>query len=1226
MRKDSGMVAMRFVWPLAVILTVAFVSAPTAPALEPQGIVYESEAIASPESAWLLDEGAPDKWMLWTKEEDIDKKRSGGAVLANPPVSEDRTAPDEGAPMLHCVVEDLEPGTYIVYLSNPGARPLAYSLNMGDEWVKYQGSEANLGIWEWTNGRFEFWVDDRFAHPANNPGPGYFDYVRFVPVRASAANLTRFDFWRGLDLQVTKEGRGFVAGIEDFTELEGFEIADAELRGGDKTGHSFSYMVEREGAYYIALHMNDDEDGIEQLVVALDGEEIGCVVGAGPPGQFVASSNEPVLLKKGDRLTFTARIPVGYYRVYGLFFSEEPITPPPPGFQHFAAWSPEPGRADLCWITTTIVDTGVVEYGVEKFDAVTESMEYRGRNHRVHLAGLDPSKEYQARVRTEHLGKPLFSEVFRFVPAPLQVPSTKDLTVPLRIAEPTSEARRDWPVTAGVPFPEGTLADVHHLRLFAPDGAPVPLQAEEFSRWSDGSLKWATLSFPASTQSGSELVEYRLKARASWDASAPQIGPAVLNETADEWRLSNGVVEFAVGKSSSGDSWRIAVDLDGDGAINPGEREGSANDGIRLEVTTPEHGLLLCGAPDAEGPAARTEGPVCSLLQWTGPLESEDGAESGWRYLMQARLAANSRELALNVGIYNASAKPDYRELTSVTLVTTGPGGPFARAGFDGAPIAPLSEEGMSLRQLHERSFVVSGGSGEQRGEHARGFVCVQNDDVALDVFVPDFWQTYPKAVSVDREAIRVDLLPELPADVYAGPEYDADYYKLFAWFKDGTYLFRAGQMARHSVSLRFGGAELGDADTPTRMAWAAQPLLAMPSAEYLCSSGIFGRPLFPRTPGVWDQYESMFDQSFEASLANRDRERTYGWMHFGDWYGERYCNYGNSEYDMAWALGLQWARTGRRDLYDRGLEMARHYGTVDTRHGAFTASDRCVVWTHSFNHYGTALPVEELRVPEDDEGMKRYLASFGRMITGAMDPQGHVYDQGAWLYAALTGDPFHRYVAEHIADTQARALTPSFNFSIERSGGWPIINAVTSYNFSGNPYYLNAARLMVERCFEREDPVKGGWPHYPPTNETGGERVLGGKAFAVGILSHGLMRYLEQEPEDRQDVRDMLVRAADWLMNESWNPGKGFRYITNAPNHADGGHRGISCALNAEIIGFAYEETGEAKYLEFWKEMMEGVLDDTSHGMGKAFTQMTRQTIYGLDRVYRAGLTTMPE
>jgi len=1220
------MVTMRFLWPLAGIFIGALMFSLTTFAVQPQGIVYESEAIASPDSAWVLNERAPDKWMLWTKEEDIDKKRSGGAVLASPAVSEDRAAPDEGAPMLHCVVDDLEPGTYIVYLSNPGARPLAYSLNMGDEWVKYQGSEANLGIWEWTNGRFEFWIDDRFAHPANNPGPGYFDYVRFVPVAASAAHLTRFEYWRGLDLQVTKEGRGFVAGIEDFTALEGFEIAGAELRGGDKTGHSFNYTLDRDGTYYLALHMNDDEDGIKQLTIALNSEEIGCIVGAGPHGQFVASSNMSVSLKKGDKLTFTATTPVGYYRVYGLYFSQDPIEPPPPGFQHLVAWSPEAGRADLCWITTTIVDTGVVEYGPGDFETRTEPIEYKGRNHRAKLAGLDPSKEYQARIRTEHLGKPLFSEVIRFRSAPPMAAATKELTVPLRIAEPTSEARGDWPVTGGVPFPEGTVGDVGQLRLFDPSGRPVPLQADEFSRWPDGTLKWAVLSFLASTQSHSEPVQYQLKARASWDVPPPEIEPAILNETAEAWTLTNGLVELVVPKKSPAASWTIAVDLDGDGAISPAEREASANAGLRLAVTTPEHGVLVCGPPDTEGPTAQSDGPVRVLLQWTGPLVTEDGADSGWRYLMQAGLSAKSRGLALDVAVYDASAQPDFRELSSVELVMTPPGGPFVQSAFDGAPLTPLPQEGIWLKQLHERVFTLSNSSGEKSGEHAQGFVSARNDHIAMDAFVPDFWQTYPKAISVEPEAIWLHLLPELSADVYSGPEYDADYYKLFAWFKEGKYIFRAGQMCRHSVLLRFGGPNMEAADAQTRLTWAARPLLPIPPTEYLCNSGIFGRPLFPRTPGVWDEYESMFDGSFEASLANRDAERTYGWMHFGDWYGERYCNYGNSEYDMAWALGLQWARTGRRDLYDRGLEMARHYSTVDTRHGPFTEHERCVVWEHCFNHVGTSLSVEELRVPEDDEHMKRYLSSFGRMIRGAMDPQGHVFNQGSWLYAALTGDPFHRYVAEHIANTQARALTPSFNFSIERSGGWPIINAVTAYNFSGNPYYLNAARLMVERCFEREDPVKGGWPHYPPINETGGERVLGGKAFAVGILTHGLLRYLEQEPEERQDVRDMLVRAADWLMNESWIPGKGFRYITNAPNHQNVGRRGITCALDAEIIAFAYEETGDSKYLEFWKDMMQGVFDDKNHGMGKAFTQMTRQTIYGLDRLYRADIEKMPK
>lgn len=277
-------------------------------------------------------------------------------------------------------------------------------------------------------------------------------------------------------------------------------------------------------------------------------------------------------------------------------------------------------------------------------------------------------------------------------------------------------------------------------------------------------------------------------------------------------------------------------------------------------------------------------------------------------------------------------------------------------------------------------------------------------------------------------------------------------------------------------------------------------------------------------------------------------------------------------------------------------------------------------------NHVGTALTVEELGIPADDEDGQKWLANFGRMLGGATDPQGHVFEQGNWLYGMLTGDAWLLDTARNISDWQVRRLTPNFNFTIERSGGWPMINMATAYGFTSDPYYLNALRLMVERALERQDPETGGWLHTPPINETENVRVLGGKAFAVGILSHGLLRYLDQEPEDRPEVRHMLVRGADWLMNESWIPGKGFRYITNAPNYKDVGSRSSACPLNAEVIAFAYEETGDPKYLEFWKEMMLGTFDSPCSGMGKSFTQATRQTIYGLDRVRPFGITALPE
>ncbi|MBN2307720.1 MAG: hypothetical protein JXR94_02045, partial [Candidatus Hydrogenedentes bacterium] len=577
------------------------------------------------------------------------------------------------------------------------------------------------------------------------------------------------------------------------------------------------------------------------------------------------------------------------------------------------------------------------------------------------------------------------------------------------------------------------------------------------------------------------------------------------------------------------------------------------------------------------------------------------------------------------VSIANDQPEPEFRAVRSLALRVPLDGAGGIRGALDGGALAPVPDsDGLWIHQDKDNHYAMRTADGVAEGERAAGVAVAEDNGTRVMAIIRDFWQTYPSGCAIKPDGIHVRLLPRLEPDTYAGDTDAPWFYKLYAWFRDGNYLFRAGQLTQHDVYVYYdvpGSAQ----DAQQAAAWLANPLLPQAPPAYLCGTGVLGRALAPRTPGLWDHYERYVDEGFLASQQDREQRRTYGWMHYGDWYGERYCNFGNNEYGMDWALAVQWMRTGDRRLFDRGLEMARHCSTVDTRYGAFTEPARCIVWEHCFNHCGTALTLDELQIPPDDQDGQKYLAQFGRMRTGAMDPQGHVFQEGNWIYAALTGDPWLRDAAERVCAGQADKLTPAFDFGIERSGGWPLINATAAYRFSGNPYYLNAARIMVERCLRREDPVSGGWPHTPPTGETGGQRVVGGKAFAVGILSHGLLRYIEQEPEDRPEVRAMLVRAADWLRNESWNPGKGFRYITNAPNHRDAGHRGISCLLNAEIIAYAYEETGDRKYIEFWNEIMAGAFDRPPSGMGKAFTQSIRQTVFGLDRARQWGATSAP-
>src|SRR6476646_5416268 len=61
--------------------------------------------------------------------------------------------------------------------------------------------------------------------------------------------------------------------------------------------------------------------------------------------------------------------------------------------------------------------------------------------------------------------------------------------------------RTGEPVTVGIPFPKGLLADAAKLRLRDARGTAIPVQSSTTERWSDGSVRWSLLHFAVSTDS-----------------------------------------------------------------------------------------------------------------------------------------------------------------------------------------------------------------------------------------------------------------------------------------------------------------------------------------------------------------------------------------------------------------------------------------------------------------------------------------------------------------------------------------------------------------------------------------------------------------------------------------------------------------------------------------------------------------------------------------------------
>lgn len=167
-----------------------------APVLAQEPLVIEAEDCTTPQSAWVKDQQAPDKWTLWSTDDDAQRKWSGGVVLQSPAVLQDREKPEDGAPVLHTVLAGIPRGVWVITIKY--ARDLGVSLD-GKAWQRLSDLGGRLGKFEIPNGTFEFWVDDRYALK-QGAGQSYYDNVTLTPAVPERNGIANGDFEYGADL------------------------------------------------------------------------------------------------------------------------------------------------------------------------------------------------------------------------------------------------------------------------------------------------------------------------------------------------------------------------------------------------------------------------------------------------------------------------------------------------------------------------------------------------------------------------------------------------------------------------------------------------------------------------------------------------------------------------------------------------------------------------------------------------------------------------------------------------------------------------------------------------------------------------------------------------------------------------------------------------------------------------------------------------------------------
>jgi len=997
--------------------------------------------------------------------------------------------------------------------------------------------------------------------------------VSALPAAVAAALLSpspapvRFDVIGGLDVlrEIVADKANIRLPIDDW-RLEGFERdlvteyrADSVRRTA--SGGRISTSVPMAGEFYPAFVLYDGR-GSEQIEMLINGRSLGTVLAdADDNRQKLYFFTEPVRFAGGERIELRALEPAGQYRTESILLLARKPAPRRPSYtiSQAAAERLENGDIQFTWITSWPASC-TVEWAGPRSGSRKESD--RANNHRLRVPDFAPGEAFRFRVTAEAPDGSTVTSPWQSVGRPPEMPTAgaaRRERLELRARDPLGRTKLPeavWPLTFGVPFPKGVLASEAHLRLIDKQGREAALQARTLARWDDRTIKWVLLDAQTPASGGDFSLEYGSEVR-----RAAVLSGLVVRETKEGIEVMTGPLRALVSKRRYSFPAELWFDDNGDGRFEEAERVSASEPGAFL-LRDPA-GNTYSSAVQPDEVVVEESGPLRAVIRISGRHLS--GQSPLFGYTVRLHLFAGQPYMRAAHTFLNNAETAEFTTIRSLTLHL-----PMA---------GPGREQPLRLSQLHDDRYVLVQNGRATRGRRADGIVRFQNGRRTVTLALRDFWQNYPKEVAVTSAGFELALLPELDPDAYAEYKGTVDEHRLFYFFQGGGYKLRQGVSKTHDIWLAVGA---GDriVDPPLT------PLRALLPADWYARSKALGELAPVSGAGILADYDAAFSASFANYLAMREKNREYGMFNFGDWWGEREINWGNSEYDTQHAFLLQFARTGDLRYFRAAEEMEWHNRDIDTVHHHRDRTRVGGVYLHCVGHTGDYYPSSPVPGKGINEG--RFSIS-------------HTFIEGHLNYYFLTGDRRSLETALRTAERHNTLETRNYDFTNCRNPGWHLILAMAAYNATGDPFHLNAARIIVERVLERQT-EDGGWRRQlVPGHCHCLPRHHGEAGFMVGILLTGLRYFYEATGDER--VARSIERGAHYLIDDMWAPEvAGFRY-TSCPRTNAGAWSNF---LLFDGIVFAHRRTGDAKLGEVLRRGAPSAIK-TMDGWGKGFTQYTR-------------------
>ena len=877
------------------------------------------------------------------------------------------------------------------------------------------------------------------------------------------------------------------------------------------------------------------------------------------------------------------------------------------------------------------------------------------------------------------------------------------IAIPVEFSHDVSRKPMRWPVTRGVPMPEGLLIDTDGLGVVSPDGARVPTQCRVLGRWPDGSVKWALVDFQADPVSSGRAV-YTITGETAGEttitgetagekdnfpAPPPPAGTVRIEETDQDLHVDTGALRFKVSRRQYGlfHSVSLAQSLVHAPRGTPARAhpapvrggdawarisEAASDGGLKRRLYGPGGLCRASLASDSYAVAVEEQGPLRTVIRMESALEADIPMHhyAGYRpvrcitrvhayaghafvRILQTHVfTCNPREveiedLALNVPVIFAAP-----ETGSGPDRGTGPGlgsgpGPGYAFGLNGVEAGTLErDERLKIAQKKDDVVQVSRGRPGfetviAEGEACEGWATLGDGVSGVGVACLNMAAEYSRAIEVAGDGRMT---------VYARHDPDgsrlslARYAEEVAWHEgEGVYADGTGIAKTSEFFVHYFEEDRRDDAIETLRCALSQPHVAVsPAWMARCDvAGGFAVPIYSEagdpgdraepspadraSPKAGDQAAPKADQKQEAPahpeiLQAADRMLTgfadwlarnirlgrwYGYLDHGDvratwdeeaddWKHQGRWGWCNSEWDPRHAIWIQYLRTGDPRYYRLGEAMTRHSMDVDTchwhpfrpymaggcyRHGVGHFSDEpCAShtfidnWMDYYHLTGDGRTLEVLR--EAGAFFLRYRWTEDPAFSFSLRSIANVLRGLLYLYEATGEERFLRR-AEEVYTVIARGQN--------EDGSWHKRFQVATPDRLPEqlPYGMatEGTTLAVEMGTAApftDDEFRGlGGPFARLIRDLPYEEQ---KGYQIHYLMVGLERM--HRMTGREDVAGTYLRGVDWFC--------GYPDTFSSDRPFEEHYGGVLC----RHLGYAYRLTGDGRYLETGKSILEGLID----------------------------------